>query len=702
MIIYLVMVSIILLLEVLLTAYVTTTMIKKKSIISNDNVIYLGVSAGLLYVLYLIALLDSTGVDFFDFFATINNALDAFAFKFELDLIRSLTGKHVLFLIAFIYTVLLTSLSTVLAVITLFKHRIFNSIRLKKVFNNKGDIILGDSTTAREYLKSNKNSIIWDDKADYKELTKENIGICNLKLNAKNLARKIKDSEHHIILFKDSSYSYSDVLELYEEAISIRKAKGYSLDENNALFLHIEANVEEQPTINEQFIANVSDGGNSYVTCFNKYELFARKFLMDYPITKYIPRNFFEDKNCALKEDKKINVVFLGFGKVNLELFKMMAMEFQFASYNKKKEQFYVNQVNYYLYDNNKNNLNENAIAILESDLDKMYKNADLEKMEKVCNIYKKADNVYSYETKEELSNLINNDSYTYIVVSLESDLENVAYAQNLVGFLEEGNYKVFARVKEDALYNEKNKTKQDNLITYFGKEDILNHDNIVNEKLIEFAQRTNMIYSKNSPITKKEILAWQKIILVKQYANIYQSISMFFKLNLMGFDIVKKEDLDGFKTVSKEEFENVCPKVDYNSLKYEDYFKDNLYNLIGFIEHSRWNAHFLLSGYKPMNFSEFAPLNGEGRSSHQKHGMIKKHACLTSNYKGLDKLIKTQYLMDEYKERYIECDIDKIAAKSYNSKAFKECAKTYYYDFMIVNEIYDILDVLGYVIIKR
>ena len=222
-------------------------------------------------------------------------------------------------------------------------------------------------------------------------------------------------------------------------------------------------------------------------------------------------------------------------------------------------------------------------------------------------------------------------------------------------------------------------KIKQDYLITYFGKEDILNHDNIVNEKLIEFAQRTNLIYSKNSPITKKEILAWQKIILVKQYANIYQSISMFFKLNLKGFDIVKKEDLDGFKIIRKEEFEKACPKVDYNSLKYEDYFKDNLYNLIGFIEHSRWNAHFLLSGYKPMNFSEFAPINGEGRSSHQKHGMIKKHACLTSNYKGLDKLIKTQYLMDEYKERYVECDIDKIAAKSYNSKAFKECAKTYY-----------------------
>ena len=52
--------------------------------------------------------------------------------------------------------------------------------------------------------------------------------------------------------------------------------------------------------------------------------------------------------------------------------------------------------------------------------------NADLEKMEKVCNIYKKADNVYSYETKEEISNLINNDSYTYIkdVASSNGDFD--------------------------------------------------------------------------------------------------------------------------------------------------------------------------------------------------------------------------------------------------------------------------------------
>ena len=84
--------------------------------------------------------------------------------------------------------------------------------------------------------------------------------------------------------------------------------------------MHIEAFIEEQPTINEHFIKNVSKESNSYVTCFNKYELYARKFIMEHPISKYIPRDFYDEKNFSLKENKKINVVFLGFGKVSLSL----------------------------------------------------------------------------------------------------------------------------------------------------------------------------------------------------------------------------------------------------------------------------------------------------------------------------------------------------------------------------------------------
>ena len=109
--------------------------------------------------------------------------------------------------------------------------------------------------------------------------------------------------------------------------------------------------------------------------------------------------------------------------------------------------------------------------------------------------------------------------------MALYNDLENVAYASSLVNEIESNNFKVFARVEEDTLYKEKENKGINREIVYFGKEDMLNHDNIVNEDLITLAQKTNSIYKATSPITKKSILEWQSIILIKQYANIYQAL---------------------------------------------------------------------------------------------------------------------------------------------------------------------------------
>lgn len=698
MMFYMIMGIFVLVGELLLTAYMIKSFVKQKGGVNTDNLIYLASSFVILYILYYLALNYSSATDVFDVFANINNALDAFTFKLDLSLIRSLTSANVIFKIDFIIAICLASVSTISTVIALFSKRIINKRKVRNTFKNKGDIVLGDSETGREYVKNNPNSIIWDDKADYKELIDNKIGVCVARLNAKNLASKINNKEHHLILFKDSSCSYSDVLEIYEETIQIRKEQKVNLDEENALFLHIEASVEEQPAINEQFVANVSKDSNSYVTCFNKYELMARRFVIEHPMTKYIPRDFF-NSNLSLKDDKDINVVFVGFDKISAELFKMLAMETQFAKENKKKKEFYISQVNYHIYDRDDNVLQDNSLSLLETDLDKFFKNADTEKIEKICNIIKKDKNVYSHEAKQEIENLINDNSYTYVIVALYNDLENVAYASSLVNEIENDNFKVFARVEKDALYKEKDNKGINKNIIYFGKDDLLNHANIVNEDLIVLAQRTNDIYKTNSPVTKKSILSWQNIILIKQYANIYQALSMFFKINLLGFDVIRKEQLQDERIISKEEFYNVYPRVYLDNIKYEDYKDNKINNLIGFIEHSRWNAHYFISGYKPMKFEEFAPVNGGERRNHQQHDIKKRHVFLTSNYDGLDKVIKTMYLMDKYKEEYKDKKCDDNETKT---DAFLEIAKYYYYDFMVMNEIYDIFETLGYSIVDR
>ena len=692
--IYMIVGILVLIGELLLAAYMIKSFIKQKGGVNTDNLIYLASSFIILYVLYYMALSFCNTTDVFDVFANVNNALDAFTFKLDLDLVRSLAKEHFVFKIDFFLAICLATVSVITTVAALFSKRILNKSKIRKVFKDKGDIVLGDSETAREYIKNNKNSIIWDDKADYKELINNKIALCSERLNAKNLASRIKNSEHHLILFKDSSYSYSDILEIYEEAVKIRKDNNIILNEENTLFLHIEASVEEQPTINQQFIANVSSDCNSYVSCFNKYELMARRFIIDYPMTKYIPRNFY-NKNLSLKEDKDINVVFIGFDDVSVELFKMLVMETQFAKENKKTKQFYISPVNYHIYDIDDKVLQNNSLSILETDLDELFKNADAEKIEKICNIIKKDKNVYSYEAKKEIEGLINENTYTYVIVALYNDLENVAYASSLINEIDSDNFKVFARVSEDALYREKDNKKVNEEIIYFGKEGLINHDNIVNEDLIVLAQKTNSLYSINSPITKKNLLTWQSIILMKQYANIYQALSMFFKINLLGYDVVKKDCLNDRTIVSKEEFYKTYPLFDKEKMVYKD---NKIANLIGFIEHSRWNAHYFMSGYKAMKFEDFAPINGEKRRDHQSHNMKKRHAFLTSYYNGMETVLKGMYLMDKYGEDYKN---NKFTDEDMESKKFKELAVYYYYDMMVMNDIYDILESLDYAIVK-
>ena len=57
---------------------------------------------------------------------------------------------------------------------------------------------------------------------------------------------------------------------------------------------------------------------------------------------------------------------------------------------------------------------------------------------------------------------------------------------------------------------------------------------------------------------------------------------------------------------------------------------------------------------------------------------------------------------MDKYGKDYDKHDYKSISEDEIKSEDFKSLAKTYYYDFMVFNDIYDIVDKLGYIIIKK
>ena len=295
---------------------------RKKANFSKDNVLYFALSFVLLYLMYCVATQflnmqnpsENITIDWFYFLNLINTTLEGFTFSFDLVLIRPICDFYVVYFIAFILVMILTSATTILTVVGIFKNRIVNSIKLRLRFNKGADVVVGISEQSLTYFKQNKNVVLWDDEidsAEFKELIKEGFVVCKEKFSPQKLYTRLKKNENHLILFRESNYNYSDIITIFEEAIKFKKAKLIKAlakkkkVKDQPLFLHIESTVSEMETLKSQFISKVNSRTNSFISCFNRHELMARQFVEKHPISKYIPREFFNKNNLCLKNGKK-------------------------------------------------------------------------------------------------------------------------------------------------------------------------------------------------------------------------------------------------------------------------------------------------------------------------------------------------------------------------------------------------------------
>ena len=120
------------------------------------------------------------------------------------------------------------------------------------------------------------------------------------------------------------------------------------------------------------------------------------------------------------------------------------------------------------------------------------------------------------------------------------------------------------------------------------------------------------------------------------------------------------------------------------NELKYDIYRERNIITALIAQEHERWNTFHIVSGFVPMRIDEMT-FDSERIKFTTKDLNLKKHMCLTT-YAGLDKMSKYQ--------------LDKALA--YNSDKKIEDYDVYKYDLMFLYKANNILNDLGYKIIKK
>lgn len=684
-------------------------------VISKKNLIYFVPTFLLIYFLHLSAwVYNGEELGFFQFFGLFGSVLEVVAkFKVDTDLVMPICTEYPVFYAAFVLAYVAGGATVILSIASFFSPRIRNYVSGGRALHRGCDIVLGDCADALRFVKSNKNCLLLVpdvSRSRYAELIKS--GYTVVRDSLQGIGKKLRAGEYHIILFSGAKKPYSRII---EEFFAIKH-------DGTTITLNLEADQDDVKIIKERLIAGTDDKVGAFIHCFSKHELIARQFVVQHPITKYIPRSFF-NANCSLKPGKEINVVFIGFGKMNYQLFRMCSMQFQFAV--QQGEKFAAKPIHYYIYDHRDEALHNEFFSHILYEFDEDFKDCDFPRPERICDIAEVSQtDINSVAAKKKFRALVTKNSFTYFVISLNTDLDDASYAQTIKRLLPQSeNYRIFVRAKSNA------ENFGNDGILYFGDESkIYTHSYIVNDDLSEFARRLNMLYDniKNMPQWLTEIRSlpveeqgaaldrclrdhehralmqrnWESRPMIEQASNLYHALNLPFKLNLLGFDMVKRAD-EHDKGISEERFNeryvNTGKQSNYADVTF--FFETQSSNVLAFIEHLRWNALYILYDYKQMKKKDMPVTESIDSAGNRTITVLHKdltrklHGCLTTYY-GLKDLIEYKFSL-----MYPGEDIRKVPP---TDARLRELYNLYQYDYMDLDGLYTDISTIGYKIIEK
>jgi len=471
---------------------------------------------------------------------------------------------------------------------------------------------------------------------------------------------------------------------------------------------------------------------NAYgkVDFFNPYEMRARDFFNDNPITGFIPwlidtgkarlkgeyrgGKIYRPKGLG-EEDAhyKIKNIFVGFGVSNSQMLKWSVLTGQLlgCDYNAK------------VFDEN---TTEEKPSVRES----MFKNhspglfksletvkageeiTDSDGKRSIVKYFKSPDenyeidfengNVLSRDFYEKLMDEVDGNDFTAIYVALGDDKLGIETACEIRQWLFEkfsfkigknpDIIKIFVKIKErtvmskdSVLNNEQNIPIR---IECYGEDDtVFTEKNIVGESLDRLAQTVSNKHHKT---------AWGILSETKRDSNRQVAIAVRVKLNLLGFDIVEPQKTDKEQDAealarTEEEYEKAYGlnenvkdilsdgrHIDYLEKDQDGSISDNPRNNLARFEHVRWNTFQIVQGWTKK------PRNLVGAGNDDRHGtdntgrqnrLTKQHACITT----FEELVSLRELQAAKLREEKPCLTPEEAEKK---------ADTIYYDFNTMDEL--------------
>ncbi|MCM1557193.1 MAG: hypothetical protein NC087_06625 [Anaeroplasma bactoclasticum] len=525
---------------------------------------------------------------------SVEYAASLFVYSIKVEHIKGLVFKDVSYTICYIGIVFLSMFTSTATILGLCKNAIINFFRVSKRKFKGTDIVVGYGPKALEYVRNTKNSILWIHKPirmnkDFilKELYVDKVPYVLCNLNTRSIKSFIwrRNKDYNFIFFKeDSILDYNTYIEFFKNS----KIK------NKNIKVYFEGSKNEISYLNDLLSRVYSDASNMapILYCFDLYEKLARKFNWEHTIAESLPNGFIKDDG-TISKNKKVNVIFLGFGKTNSALFETMVMNNQFATYC--EEHYEVKPVHYHLYDLDKESFNNITIRRLEENYYCKNNQDKFAKIEKLCELQYKAENIMSREVQKDLNDIVNeDDAFTMLFVGYSEDLDNIAFSKSLVHLFGNKQMKIFCNV-DDAQNVDK---IENNKIEVYGlKKNIFSHDGIVDDDLLTLAKLRNDNYNFLSNTLEEN---WAKLSYIKKYSNLYSILSLRFKLNLMGLTLTNT-----FDVACEEPYRSIYLNLKPELKEYSNYFNHNLRSTIGFCEHLRWCAFYYLNGYDTLKHTD-------------------------------------------------------------------------------------------------
>ncbi|MDR2866945.1 MAG: hypothetical protein LBV13_06080 [Methanomassiliicoccaceae archaeon] len=480
------------------------------------------------------------------------------------------------------------------------------------------------------------------------------------------------------------------------------------------------------------------------VRFFNPYEVRARKMLWENPLTSLIPDEWINTDKARLKDENengldrryKIGTIFVGYGQTNRNILKKSICNFQMMNIDhnaliidkgadKLEMQLRNMSPGLFREEDDKGNITR---RYCELDPDRTYFDGPDEKYNiKFANLDVQSSEFYR-RVMDEIRGEGSKEGYDLvtIIIALGTDRQSIETALELRQKLYEMRLlkkmiagtdriydavRIFVKIQKDSVLSDDKLLNDpgdiDSVITTFGSfNETLSVEYIIEERLDRLAKHIANDYWKISADTSANmknrsntVTKWDSLTEFKRDSNRYAALAIKTKLHLLGFDLdasgVRTDDdvaseyrkrygVAVYEAQMKEKEKGNF--VDFAERDDKGMIADTARNNLAILEHQRWNAHYLTSGWTKLAVDEVTGTKRQDEKSRQ-------HACITT-YDELYRLrdIQSDALIEDAKRRGEDLPLNKALSE----------ADTASYDFYVMDRLIEHLNCSGCYAIRR